>query len=215
MRVSPAQQPMARVCTHLETLGIDLGSCRALEFFAREGDWHTTVYASKVARLDAWEIDAGFEEALRRNLPGAYIRIGDSFALAERPEFAGTFDLVVYDNPQKFFGRDDRYCEHFEAIDTLRNLMRPQGIVILNVNMAPFDYDAAVRWQKRRNEFYQVEDTVKLEEKFVLDFYRRHFRSQRMTTCHAFIEPRYNSPIQYFTAVLEKDAAGAKSMKVA
>jgi len=51
---------------------------RALEIFAREGDWQTQAYADKVKSLEAWEINPAFESALRKNLPGAKILITDS-----------------------------------------------------------------------------------------------------------------------------------------
>jgi hypothetical protein len=204
MCVSPAQQPMLRLCARLETLGVDLASCRALEFFAREGDWHAMTYAPKISQLDAWEIDPKFEMGLRRNLPQARIRIGNSFDLARCGEFAGQFDLVVYDNPQMFFGEGDRYCEHFEAIETLRRLMKPQAVTVLNVNMAPFNYCNAVNWQLRRNKFYDISDASNLEEGFALSFYCEYFRKQGMVTRGALLEPRYNSPIRYYAAVLEK-----------
>ena len=202
--MSLAQQPMVRVCARLQALGTDLGACHALEFFARAGDWHTMTYAPKVARLDAWEIDPGFEAALRANLPRARIRIADSFDLARRREFAGQFDSVVYDNPQMFFGKDGQYCEHFEAIDTLSALLRPRGVTIFNVNIVPFDYDLWERWRTRRNEFYRLSDASHLEETFVLDFYRRHLQERGITTRNAFLEPRYKSPIHYFVALLER-----------
>jgi hypothetical protein len=196
--------PMARVCARLEAAGIDLGSCRALEFFAREGDWHTTTYASKVAELDAWEIDPSCEAALRKNLPDACIRIGDSFEFATQREFASQFDLIVYDNPQMFFGSCNQYCEHFEALSTLPNLMKPQAAVVFNVNRKPFDYDKWPRWQARRRQFYECPDAAQLTPEFVMDFYGWHFNRLGLTTRLAFLEPRHLSHVDYFFARLEK-----------
>lgn len=197
------QAPMARVCARLEAAGIDLGSCRALEFFAREGDWHTMTYACRVAELDAWEIDPNREAALRKNLPHAHIRIGDSFELAAQREFAAQFDLIVYDNPQMFFGYLDQYCEHFEALGTLLNLMKAQGVVVFNVNMKPFDYNKWPRWQAKRNQFYECWDTQKLTQKFIMGFYKRYFERLGLRVRHAFLEPRHQSHLDYFVACLE------------
>src|ERR1700730_11138368 len=92
------QAPMKRVCERLKLLGHNLSGLRALEFFAREGDWQTIGYAKEVAVLDAWEIDSKYERTLRNNLPQARIQIGNSFELAQQREFKGAFDFIVYDN---------------------------------------------------------------------------------------------------------------------
>ena len=201
------QQPMRRVCARLAERGVELGSCRALEFFAREGDWQTVSYADKVARLDAWEIDSSFEPALRRNLPRAAVRIGDSFALSRLPEFAGQFDFIVYDNPQMTFGDRNQYCEHFEALETLPRLMQERAVAIFNVNREPFNYELFPQWQKRRNRFYQRTDTAKLDDGSLLAFYAAYFAARRLTTRDAFIEPRHEAHAAYFVAVLMKGAA--------
>ncbi len=198
---------MRRVCTRLTALGVELHSCHAVEFFAREGNWHTVSYASAVARLDAWEIDRRFEKALRRNLPHARVRIGDSFELAEQPEFAAQFDLVVYDNPQVTFGDGDRYCEHFEALDTLSHLMKRQAAVIFNVNRAPFDYDLFPDWQRRRSGFYKIADTRRLDGDFLITFYKEYFRTRSLEVRHMFLEPRHEPHIVYLAAVVTKAAA--------
>jgi hypothetical protein len=205
----PAQAPMARVCARLEAAGIDLGSCRALEFFARKGDWHTMTYAPKVAALDAWEIDVGCEAALRENLPHARIRIGDSFDFAARREFASQFDLIVYDNPQMFFGSVDQYCEHFEALGTLPNLMKHQGVVVLNVNRKPFGYDKWPKWETKRKRFYGCPDTTQLSSEFIMSFYENYFDSRALKTRIAFLEPRHRAHLDYFVACLEKEDPSA------
>ena len=198
---------MRRLCARLAERGIELGSCRALEFFAREGNWQTVRYADKVARLDAWEINPKFEAALRRNLPQAAVRIGDSFALSQLPEFAGRFDFVVYDNPQVTFGDHNQYCEHFEALETLPRLMRERAVAIFNVNREPFDYELFPEWQKRRNRFYQRGDTANLEDGFLRAFYAAYFQGLGLTMLDAFIEPRHESYLSYFGAVVKKARA--------
>ena len=189
---------MLRVCQRLRQRGLDLSRLYALEFFAREGDWQTVSYASQVAVLEAWEINPACEPALRRNLPQAQIRIGDSYQLALRTENAARFDLVVFDNPQVTFGADDQYCEHFEALELVPRLLRiPRGIVIFNVNQAPYGYDAQTRWQARRRAFYRVDQTATLDSEFVQDFYRGYFRRLGLESDFIFLEPRHDGRIAY------------------
>jgi hypothetical protein len=197
---------MRRVCARLSALGIDLASRDALEFFAREGDWQTVSYAREVARLDVWEIDPGFESALRENLPRARVRIGNSFELAAEEEFAGQFDFIVFDNPQGIFGEKDRYCEHFEALETVPRLMKPEAVVIFNVNREPFDYERFPAWQLRRNRFYARDQTSRLDEGFLMDFYRRYFEARGIEVRQAFIEPRHDRYLVYFVAALVKQS---------
>lgn len=198
------QVPMKRVCTRLKSLGFDLSKLRGLEFFAREGDWQTVSYALEIAELDAWEIDPKFEQALRVNLPQAHIRIGNSFELARKKECAGAFDFIVYDNPQGFFGDSKQYCEHFEALETTGLLARPESIVIFNVNRRPFNYDNFPEWRRRREGFYNRENTSLLEEAFLLDFYRAYFQGRGFNLREAFIEPRHENYLVYFVAALTK-----------
>ena len=165
--------PMRRVVEELESRGVDLTGRVALEFFAREGDWQTVSYASKVAELHAWEIDPVHEVALRANLPGAHVRIGDAYQLAGLSEFAGRFDFINIDNPQGIFGDEDKYCEHFEALPLVRLLMRSRAIVIFDVNYRPYNYDRLPQWKRRREVFYGTEETATLGFDFIAECYRR------------------------------------------
>ncbi len=198
------QAPMKRVCTRLKSLGFDLSKLRGLEFFAREGDWQTISYAQEIAELDAWEIDPKFEQALHANLPQARIRIGNSFELAQKSEFVGVFDFIVYDNPQGIFGGSKMYCEHFEALEMTSLLARPESISIFNVNRQPFNYDSFPDWRHRRDEFYKHSNTSLLEEEFVLDFYRTYFQARGFDLREAFIEPRHEDYLIYYVAALTK-----------
>ena len=86
---------MSDIVSHLESNGIDFSKLKALEFFARKGDWHTQSYCNKVASINAWEIDKVFEEELKKNLSMATVAIGDSFTLAKEDKYANLFDFIV------------------------------------------------------------------------------------------------------------------------
>jgi len=200
---------MARVCADLETMGIDLSKMHALDFFARAGTWQTQVFATKVDHLTAWEIDPQYESALHRNLPGdADIRIGDSFGFAQG--FRGqlpAFDLVVFDNPQGIYGPNGRYCEHFEAITRVRDLLRtaPVGVVICNVNRDPFDAQKHPRWMERRELFYNYpHDTYTHPIGWADFFYRGVFAGQGFRVRRLWMEHRNPEYLSLLVAVLER-----------
>lgn len=198
------QQPMRRVCARLSSLGVDLASFNALEFFAREGNWHTLSYAPCVATLDAWEIDPDCEAALRHNLPNARVRIGNSFEFSRLPEFRAQFDLIVYDNPQVTFGAKGQYCEHFEALETLPILMKPRAVTIFNINREPFDYDSFPDWQRRRRAFYHCAESSYLADPFFKSFYADYFHKLNILVEDVFIQTRHEHQLAYFVAILQK-----------
>jgi len=168
----------------------------ALDFFAREGDWQTAVYAREVGSIEAWEISPEFLPGLQRNLPGATVRIVDSYAHGEQT--TERFDFVVLDNPQATFGPEDRYCEHFEAILVALRLLKPGAFLIFNLNWAPFNFAAHAEWQRRRAEFYGLEDTASLSlEGFLLPFYQRYFESRGFKVIKRFMQPRNNEYLAY------------------
>lgn len=199
-------QAMRRVLEELAQRGFDLKHARALEFFAREGDWQAVVYASAVARLEAWEVDPRFEAGLRANLPRAAVRIVDSIQAARRPENRARFDLIVVDNPQGCFGPQERYCEHFEALETVGGLLDGGGVVVFNVNRAPFDFDRQATWRARRSAFYGVTDTRRLSASFLLDFYRGFFRERGLAIAFAFEETRNTEYLSYLVFRLDSAA---------
>lgn len=187
---------MRRICAKLKSDGVRMDRFDALDFFAREGDWQTIVYAGEVATLEAWEIDPAHEPGLRRNLPGATIRIVDSYEEAAR--CSNRFDFVVLDNPQATFGPDGKYCEHFEALMAVLRLLRPGAFLIFNVNWAPYGFEQHPEWQRRRQAFYGLADTSNLSvEEFLLPFYSRLLESRGFRVTRRFAEPRNNDYLAY------------------
>ena len=132
-------EPMKRetiktVLAELSAAEPPLASRDALEAFGREGDWHTVYYSGLVRSLEVWEVVPAMEAGLRRNLPNAKIKITDAFK--EVRHTPSTFDLIVIDNPQSVFGGG--YCKHFDIYPHLFRVVRPQTIVVQNVNLRPY-----------------------------------------------------------------------------
>lgn len=193
-------QAMLRICQKLDDKGINLRNFKALEFFAREGDWQTQSYAKRVKELHAWEVDPVFEEKLKINLPNAIVRIGDSFRMALEDIYYNYFDFIVFDNPQNVYGE---YCEHFESLPLVEKLMTDDGIVIFNVNLSPFNYDKSPVWQKRRSDYYGC-DASSLESIFLLNFYENEFKKQRFKVNFKFEEKRNHEYLSYLVFSLSR-----------
>jgi hypothetical protein len=187
---------MQVICERLEKQGVCLSEFRALEMFAREGNWQTLSYVNKVKSIEAWEIDPKFEQGLKKNLPTAKIRIADSHKEAKNNRNFSKYDFIVIDNPQGCYGQIDTYCEHFDAIIHIPNLIDYRGIVIFNINKEPFDFDRQIVWQKRRSEFYRINDTRKISISFLLRYYESFFLEFGYCTEFCFDVPR-NDFIHY------------------
>ena len=190
-------QAMKRVCEKLGRHGYNMSDMDALEFFAREGDWQTKEYAGKVKTVEAWEVNPNFENGLKKNLPDAVIRIGNSFELARDDMNKGKFDFIIIDNPQCLYGPNNEYCEHFEALELVPFLLKERGIVMFNINSNPFDYDKHPEWQKRRNEFYNLTDTSLLTKDFLLSFYKDFFKQMGLKIEFAWFESRNEQYLAY------------------
>jgi len=180
---------MKNICEKLQAQNYDLGSMNALDFFARKGDWQTSQYAPFMNHVTAWEIEGSFEKELVLNLPEmSTVEIGDAHKLAMKCK--NTFDFIVIDNPQMCFGLNNEYCEHFDAIHLVTDLLNDDALLSFNVKVEPFDYDTKVEWQRRRNGFYNVNDASCLSKDFVIDFYERFFKSRGYETLSVFWEKR-------------------------
>ena len=169
-------EPIKNLIDILKSKNISLSNRRALEFFARRGDWHTLGYSSLVKSLDAWEIDSIYANDLRKNLPNANICIGNSFDLALKNKFSNKFDFIMFDNPMALYGQDKQYCEHFEALKLIKILSSSDSVTIFNVNFNPFGLDQNKMWENRRNIFYG-KDSKKITIEFLLNFYKGLFQS--------------------------------------
>jgi hypothetical protein len=81
---------------------LPLKGCSALEAFAFTGAWQTRAYKHLPAYLEAWEIEEECRPALERNLPGATIKITNSFEEVLR--CTRRFDFINVDTHQGIFG---------------------------------------------------------------------------------------------------------------
>lgn len=66
-------------CRRLDVYGFDVSQATAVELFAKDGSAVDIQFSRLVRRFVAFEIDPAYEPDLRRNLPGAAIKITDSY----------------------------------------------------------------------------------------------------------------------------------------
>lgn len=167
--------PMRKVFKELKSRGVELNRLNGLEIFGHTGEYHTCDYFPLIASLEVWEINSSCEKSLRKNLPGAKIKITDSFK--EIKTKAGKFNLIVVDNPISTF---DVYCENFDLFPDIFNVALDGTILILNVIpeitaeiLKVYPYIFNKTQLERRALFYHT----KRPEKIGLDVLAAHYKN--------------------------------------
>jgi len=180
-------EPIGQVFNLLEQRGVDIGSCRAVELFGRSGEWHTLFYADLVRTLDIWEIDSAYLPALETNFPAATLKITDSFEEIKRTP--KRFDLIVADNPQSIYG-ERRYCEHFELFPDVFRVANDRCVILLDVNIKPYQFEKGSEWWSRRQAFYRTETPDLLDLGKISPTYDDLCQSSGFTLDWSFTVPR-------------------------
>lgn len=183
-------QAMQRIIERLEYIGVPLSTYRAVDIFAREGDWQTIVYAPHMKSVEAWEIDSKFIPALSANLPMASVRCVDSYNEMQKTEHAHKYNFVVIDNPQNCFGVQREHCEHFDMFPAVFSLFADRGYCIFNVNRQPFGLEKFFDWQQRRKDFYKIDDVSYISLPFFEDFYTELFQKNGLRVISVRMESR-------------------------
>ena len=163
----------------------NLSECKTLDIFAREGDWQSHELVSKVKSIEAWDIEPKFIENLKKNLPNAKIHCRDSIQFINTTDY-DKFDLLVIDNGLNCYGENNKYCEHFDFIHNVGNVLKDKCFIIFNVVLKPFNYEKSPQWALRRNKFYNVEDASKLSRSFIEVFYKQLFKSIGFNTVNYY-----------------------------
>lgn len=155
LHLSPTQQ----LFRELKQRNVPLRRMDALEMFGGDGGRHTVDYQSLVRTLEVWEADGGYGPSLRKNLPGARIKITDSFT--ELRKTANSYDLIVIDCAAGLYGPAPHYCEHFEIFSpSLFRIARGSAVIVVNVfpDLRPY-VKQSTRWREylsRRSAFYKT-----------------------------------------------------------
>lgn len=194
--------PMYKVITRLVLNDFPLGEVDAVELFAREGDWQTIVYAPRVKSLEVWEINPEFYDSLKKNLPNAKIKITDTWK--EIKETTRKYDLIAVDAPNSNYGENDEHCEHFGLLPDIFRIASDGCVIVLNVNMEPYDLHKNLLWRKRRVEYYKTETPGELDFHMVVQRYRDICRENGIEMQWHFFQQRHRGFMYYFVMRIRK-----------
>ncbi len=168
--------PMQQVMRELERRGVRLKEMEALEVFAHSGFLHSRDYYPYVAHLEAWELDPAQEAALRRNLPGAEVKITDSYE--EIRKTPRKYQLILLDAPDSVYGDRGQYCEHFFMFPEAFRVAADSAVLILNVvpgypngTARPSQFTA--KHLDYRHRFYGTDHPARLPIADMIPVYRR------------------------------------------
>lgn len=146
--------PTQKVFREIARRGVPLSEMSAVEVFAGTGFRHSMDYVNLVRKLEAWEVNPVHEAALRRNLPGATIRITDSFD--EVRTTAARFGIIVVDNTITTFGNG--YIEHLDLFPAIFRIAEDDCVFVLNVcPVVPPHLSADAVRLSRRAAFYATD----------------------------------------------------------
>jgi len=165
------------IIKYFENKGYDFSTKNGVEFFGREGDWQTKTIASNIKKIKVLEINDDHFEKLTDNLPSnADVKICD--AIKEIDVIQEKFDIISLDNPMNCFGDNLQYCEHFDILHKIKKIIENEALIIFNVKTKPFNYEENFLWKKRRNEFYNINNTSSLTLDFLEKFYIKFFKTK-------------------------------------
>ena len=197
------QKPMREIVRRLEAeFALSLSEVVALELFAREGDWQTVSYAPYVKTLEAWEINPQFYEGLKRNLPNAKIKITDTWKeIRTTPQ---KYDFIVADTPQGIYGENGEHCNHFGLLPDIFRIANDGCVIVLNVNVEPYNFREDSGWWKRRKEYYKTEHPERLNLTEVVQHYEGICRENDVRLEWSFFQQRYVDFLCYFVMRIQK-----------
>jgi len=178
----------------------NIGNMKCLELFARTGEWHTQTLFKDSKDVTLLEIDGKYEEKLRSNFPDAEIRITDSVDWSMRilanNKNHQSYDIVSIDNP---LGRYGKYCENFEVIENVNNLLADESVLLINIVPRPYG-NIERAWQNIRSAFFGIqpfENYINFEK--IIETYRRILTKQGLDIKdYEYICREYADDLDYF-----------------
>ena len=154
-KIKILRSPMNRVIGKIENRWMPVANLDAIELFGFDGSFHTKDYFEKIKSLEVWEIDPECYKPLRKNVPGAKIKIVDTFFQLSKCQ--DLFDLVIIDNPTSTF---NQHCELFSAFPDVFGILKEDAVnVIPTVNqdiMKKIPYLFNESQLLMRENFYQT-----------------------------------------------------------
>jgi hypothetical protein len=162
-RSTPTQQLMRELNSH----NIDIKKFRVLDLFAGHGAQTTKDTFHLAGSLEAWEINPAFEQDLRRNLPGATVKIVDTYYNIKLTD--QKYDMVIADTWVREF---EGHCEHFELFPDIFRILKPFSILIFNVMSEIYSPGYLTEsHKKKRGDFYNVSDPYTIPANYMAQQY--------------------------------------------
>lgn len=177
-----------------------------LEVFGYKGEYHTLDYLKNTGHLEIWEISQDCEASLKKNLPGATIKITDSYEEIKRT--TKLYDTIIIDNHQGIFGNNK--CEHFEIIEDCFKKLNKKSVLITNVipsiHKSKYDVtdDITKTHIQKRKDFYGHDTGTEIDLNFFEGFYRKMAENNGFKVSHVFFVKR-NYLMTYIVLCLQRD----------
>ncbi|HQK26058.1 MAG TPA: hypothetical protein PK393_11105 [Synergistaceae bacterium] len=208
-RLNRLKTPMDVVLETAELYGFPCHHMAALDVFARMGLINTRDFEPRCDYLECWEIDPKIIPWLRRFVPRATVREGDSIAATrERRHARSHYDLIVLDNPPCLFGHG--YCEHFDHFPDILDYGAPRCVVafdiipdLRNANSGSPGEPYFEQWRQRRREFYPGSDGVTVPVDHAREVYRTMMISRGFRVVGETLVPR-NRMVTFLGYFLER-----------
>jgi len=200
-------KPMLQLLDELRKRGVRIEELDALEIFGRDGLDHTTTYGSEVRSLEVWEIDGDRRTELERNLPGAAIKIVDSYEEIART--TKRFDLVVVDNAMGLYGS---HCDHFDFFpEAIFRAFRDECvlalIVIPRIDATTLRHFPNLRdpaYLARRAAFYRTENAMDIPRERIVETYRGFVERSGRRLDWSFLMKRSGAGVEYLVLKISR-----------
>jgi len=170
---------------------------KCIELFARKGDWHTKELFKDSKDITLLEVDKNYLEDLKSNFPHAEIYQTDSVDWTSKIK-SKKYDIVSIDNPLGCYGK---YCENFEIIHNIHNLLANDSVLLVNIVPRPYDtgFGIPLDWDTRRCRFYNVVNSNNLDFKTILKTYTDILNSNGIEVKdYEYICREYANGLDYF-----------------
>jgi hypothetical protein len=197
------QLPIQRVVKGLKRRGVDLRTRNGLDVYGGTGFRTTKHYAPLLRSLEVWEINPNFEPELRRNVPGAHIKITDSYEELKRTK--QRYGYIHLDSP---LGNHDGHTEHFDVFPDVFRLMDDDCVLVIHVfpeadsrTLRNPQYKGLFDEEQlaRRRSFYGTDHPEKMTLEQLATHYRGLLEKNRFTPeWHFYVrrwELRYYIPL--------------------
>jgi hypothetical protein len=199
---------MLRLLRELKRRGVALGELRTLEVFGRDGLDHTTTYAREVKSLEVWEINPKWHSDLVKNLPGASIRIVDSYEELGRSE--SKFELIVVDNA---IGNLGAHCDHFDLFpDSIFKVMSDESLLVLiiipRINSKTLEHFPELldaEYLAARKSFYAAEDPMNIPVDQIVGVYRSFIERNKYRLVWWYRQNRSGAGVDYLALKIKKN----------